>query len=728
MKPTISYVLSVMLSLIAMVDVASAQSAGGSSSAAGRPIAARDLVGVNRPSRVEISPDGKWLTYYLSKADLERNERRDELWLVRTTGADKPRLLPSWPNYAWSLDSKSIAFVTPKLDEIRLLRVGDMTETVLTKKGDWKEGFEDLELSSIGALQWSPDGKSIAFLLDTTQKRAPVQEVPKPEAWRSVEMDVAPVVPVGERPANVLCVLDVASGRVRRLTDRSLGLGGFAPGPRFHWSPNSTQLVFAAAEMDPLGRPFRGTESGLYVVDKATGKLKTLFKMINESAVGPIWSPDGKWITFQYDPDISLSNNGRIAIISPEGGEPRVLTDDEIGNVGPQFWSPDSKEIYFGVIYKLRFHYFRVSLEGKLTKVTPDDGNYRNFSLSRQGDTLAFEYANVTEPPEIYVSSLSLSSRRKLTDLNPQLKGLALPKFETLKWRSEDNRWDIHGILVKPVDYVEGRKYPLMVCVKGGPGAVSHGFGADTYMAVLAFAARGYLVLVPSNRPRPGFGRDFQLELRKIQKSAYGPPALGDVTSGAEELVRRGMADPERVGWMGWSYGATLGAYALTRTNRFKAAWLGDPTMVDESLLFLMIQSGVPGDQGLPKPLTAEDIERKLKNAAIYHMYNVKTPALLECGGKSHTMSPTMMTGITSSCMIYFQAMRSFRVPSELHVFKEEGHGWRQPLQWEESYNRQLEWLDYWVRGIATERMAKRYGQPKNPPDNTALAGKSPGH
>jgi len=189
-------------------------------------------------------------------------------------------------------------------------------------------------------------------------------------------------------------------------------------------------------------------------------------------------------------------------------------------------------------------------------------------------------------------------------------------------------------------------------------------------MAVLAFAARGYLVLVPSNRPRPGFGRDFQNT--RITEGSYAT-ALGDVTSGVDEVVRRGMADPDRVGWVGWSYGANLGAHGLPRTNKFKAAWLGDPTTVDESLLFLMSISGAPRARGVLKPLTAELIERDLKVAPIYHMYNVKTPALLECGGKSST---TMTNGTASSCKLYFQGLRSFKVPSELHVFKDEGHGW----------------------------------------------------
>jgi len=293
MKTKMNRFLRVAVCLMALVYAASAQPAVAPS--AGRPMTARDLVGVNHVYGVQISADGKWVMYRLSKPDLERNENRWEWWLVQTAGSDKPRLLPSWSSYAWSPDSQTIAFVTPKFDEIRLLRLADMSETVLTKRGDWKAGLDE-ELEAVGLLQWSPDGKSLAFVIDTRQKKAPVQDAQKVEAWRAVEMDVlSGSNREGERPVGVLCVLDVASGGVRRLIDRSTGISIVGVyGPLVSWSPNNTQLVVQAREIETPGRPPSDLETGLYIVDKATGKLKTLFKKINEGAAGPRWSPDGR--------------------------------------------------------------------------------------------------------------------------------------------------------------------------------------------------------------------------------------------------------------------------------------------------------------------------------------------------------------------------------------------------------------------------------------------------
>ncbi|HKZ77310.1 MAG TPA: S9 family peptidase [Pyrinomonadaceae bacterium] len=680
-----------------------------------RHITVNDLVGVRTVGSsslsggdVQISPDGRWVVFQVRRTLLDRNSYAFDLWLVNSAGASAPRQLTRNEPVKqsslvlaprWSPDSKSIVYLSPDSDEIRLVCLDDFNEQSLTKRTDWRGGFEDLEPGPITNVQWSPDGRSIAFITSTKIKRSEGSET------QGVEADVEWFNGRGEPSFKLLCGLDLENRSVKRLMNSSLDVR------HYDWSPDGSRLVASAIE-DAGSSAWGHMRSDLYLIEREGGKTMPLVKQegIDDR---PVWSPDGRWIGF-------ASQRGKedwifttwLAVVPASGGKPKYLTEEfQKGSGGSHwqmFWSGDSQEIFFTSFYHMSQHLFRIPFGGgRVVNVTPEDGRYYSeFSHSEGVKALAFIVQSVTETAEVYVSSPTLTGMKKLMDLNPQLKGVIHAQVETLKWRSCDGRWDIHGVLVKPPDYQPRRKYPLLVLLNGGPSMVQMKYGLNPQFPVEVFASKGYLVLSPNTRGRQGYGYAFAHAIG--DEKSYGAKPLDDALSGVDELVKRGIVDHDRIGIMGHSYGGYLTAFAITQTDRFRAASVSEAHIID---LPGNVLNGVGNHgmkfvremYGLGSPYDTAEMALMLKQSPAHQIQNVKTPALLEFGGVAGARVPGRLL---------FKGLQAFKVPSEFIVYPDEGHSWSSPLVREESFNRNIEWFDYWVLWKATERMAKRYGLP----------------
>ena len=368
-------------------------------------------------------------------------------------------------------------------------------------------------------------------------------------------------------PFGLLCTVNVENREVERLTDDSLNVQSF------EWSPDGKRLAVAASE-DTRWASYIRTD--LFVLDRETSKVRTLIKQEGRDDM-PVWSPDGKQIAFR-------SQKGRedwtyytwLALVPASGGSPTYLTDKFQNGTGGSprelFWTNDGKEIYFTCFHRMSHQLFRVSADKEdVVKVTPDDSQwYSQFSYSRATKTLAFTVENITQPTDICFSTLSLSGIKKLTDLNPQLREIAHAQVKTISWKSTDDKWDIHGVLVKPPNYRPGKRYPLLLLLYGGPSMVSMEYGLHRQFPVEVLAAEGYLVLAPNTRGRGGYGYAFAHAIGN--EKSYGIKPLEDALAGVDELIRREVVDPSRLGIMGHSYGGYLTALAITQTDKFKAA------------------------------------------------------------------------------------------------------------------------------------------------------------
>lgn len=658
-------------------------------------------------SQVRISPDGKWVVYQLRKTLLDQNSYVFDLWLIGSSGKINPKQLThNKPNTSmvafltplWSPDSKTIAYFVSdeKGKGLALIQIDNLEERRLKLSEKMRAGFDRRIRGTISEFKWSPDGRYIAFTA-ASGKEKDAQQI------RGIGVDVTwnPRRRIPPSPA-LLYIVEVSTGIILSITDESLNVH------TFNWSPDGKRIAFSAS--DKLSW-YTAMKTDMYVVDVETRKVRSLLKQPGPDN-NPVWSPDGKWIAFNSQKGkLDWQQRTTIGVLSFSGGKPFYPADDfwQKSGVSPGGlrWSVDSKKIYFRAAYHMTRRLFRVTLnDGKTVQITPDDNQcYSQFSFSRDNKVLAFTMESITEPPDIYMSLLSPFKPRRITQANPQLDNGARSQIEVLKWRSKDGKWDIPGVLIKPPDYQPGKKYPLLIFLQGGPGMVHMRYDLTPQYPIQAFAAKGYLVLAPNTRGRWGYGMPFYNAIRDNKDRGPGP--FQDMMAGVDLLIEMGMADPDRLGIMGFSYGGYLTAFAITQTDRFKAASIGegltnvpynafhaggDPSRVDFQRDF----------SGWDPPYDPAELKEMMRQSPIHNVQNVKTPTLLEYGSES--MAPEY--GRT-----FFQGLWHFKVPSEFIVYHRTGHGINEPLLLEDSMKRNLEWFDYWVLGKATRKMKEKYGQ-----------------
>jgi dipeptidyl aminopeptidase/acylaminoacyl peptidase len=485
----------------------------------------------------------------------------------------------------------------------------------------------------------------------------------------------------------------------------------------FDWSPDGKQLAFAANE----GVRWDGyMYTDLHVLDLDSGHDRVLVKQPGRDA-GPVWSPDGRWIAFRSQKGrMDWQQDTQLAVVSTAGGEPTYPGDDlkEKAGSSPQGirWSPDSRDIFLEAPFRMAHHLFRVPRAGGANaQVTLEDGRfYSQFSSSHDGTKTAFTIESATEPPDIYVAGPSLTDARRLTEVNPRLRSVARSAVEVVKWRSRDDKWDIHGVLVKPPDYEPGRRYPLLVHLVGGPQMVRMSYDLGSQYPIQVLASRGYVVLSPNTRGRDGYGLGFDRAIR--DHGDYGPGPFLDMMAGVDALVANGIADPDRLGIVGFSYGGYLTAYSITQTARFRAASIGDAVNIN------MVHGAFHDAGDASRALLRQDLyghgspwkeaeyERMRAQSPIHQIPAARTPALLEFGERSNA---------PDNGRVLFQGLQAFHVPSEFVVYPRTGHGVEEPLLRKDSMERNVEWMDYWVLGQPTERMAKKWGA-KRPSDPTS--------
>jgi dipeptidyl aminopeptidase/acylaminoacyl peptidase len=369
-------------------------------------------------------------------------------------------------------------------------------------------------------------------------------------------------------------------------------------------------------------------------------------------------------------------------------------------------WSADSRDLYFEGGSELRSGAFRVRLDDVVVSTdTPRDALAQYGSCSRNvRGAVACVRQTPTKAPEIVVRDAPASDWRVLErwDGDRIFDGLS---SEIVEWRSADGKWDVHGILIKPPGFDATRKYPLMVYVEGGPSMVRAEFGVASQYPLLAWAQRGYLVLVPNTRGRPGYGPAFDAAIADERSEHIGPH--GDVVSGVDALVKQGIVDPQRMGITGFSYGFGLGLETIAQTQRFRAASLGDGVV--EMLSVAYSQAAMPWYQDLLRDLAGIDhmttpagVEGLLRESSLMRIGNVRTPVLAEFGS-IHGMAATQGR-------ILMHALRLQGVPVELIAYPRTGHGVVEPLLRIDSMRRNLEWFDYWIQGKGSSRMTERYG------------------
>ncbi|MGE5815773.1 MAG: S9 family peptidase [Acidobacteriota bacterium] len=625
------------------------------------------MVGLKRPAGVAISPDGRYVAYTIREADWEENSFDNEIWLADSQNGTTRKMTrgkKSSTSPAWSPEGSTLAFASDRSDkrQVYLIDPHGGEARVLTSAEDGIMGFA-----------WSPDGTRIAY----------TAAEPKTEAAKERDKKYGEFTIVDEQRGQThLWVIDVNSKESRKLTDGQMAVGSF------EWSPDGSSIAYDHRTDED---PSNGGSADISVMDVSSGKSRPLVTQDGPDT-NPEWSPDGARIAFET----AMGNpayyytNGLIATVPAVGGPPDVLTrtfDEEPNLIA---WS--SNGIFFSATERTYAHLYRLDPSTKAVTRLPHDPQAiaGGFSFSKDYTRVAYVNSNASQYPEVFAADLNgdVLNPKKLTDLGAQVSGWDLGTSEVITWASKDGA-KIEGILHKPSKFKAGQRYPLLVVIHGGPTGTSRpALFSSTYVYPIdLWVARGALVLEPNYRGSAGYGEKF----RSLNVRNLGVGDAWDVTSGIDALVAQGLVDSARVGAMGWSQGGYISAFLTTHDSaRFKAISVG--AGISDWMTYYVNTDIHPFTRMYLKATPWDDPEIYRKTSPIAYIKQAKTPTLIQ-HGENDARVP-----IPNAYELY-QGLRDNNVPARLIVYKGFGHGLSKPKAVRAAMEHNIEWFDKYFWG-----------------------------
>jgi dipeptidyl aminopeptidase/acylaminoacyl peptidase len=623
------------------------------------PLLPEEMLRVVQVADPQIAPGGDRVAFIAARFD-EEHKRTAELWVVGADGQGLTRVSDPGVRAAaarWSPDGQRLAY----------LATGPGKEPrVLVWEGG--EGSGPLSSHTAGArdLAWSPDGRRLAFL-----RRDP----PSPEvaARRARGFDARVV---GEAPEHVrLWLLDLAGDEARPLSapDRTVW--------HFRFAPDGRRLALLSSA-SPIAE---GHEYGsrLSVLDIAKGEERVLAEKTSPQAT-PSFSPDGAWVAY-LAPLGRFKERGTLHLAPTAGGEPRVLLEDLPGSVWDVVWHPREMKLVAGLALGVGNVLATVSLEGEMQAQIPLLHTIipywvPSFTLSADGRRVAFSSETLDRPAEVWTAELAAGAEpRRLTDWNASFEELGLGAVEAVRWTNTRDDSTVEGVLVHPPGAREQDRLPLVVVLHGGP-AYNWGLGAQVSSWAQLFATRGYRVLLPNFRGSSGYG--WKWLTANVRDWGEGP--MGDVMSGVDHLVARGLADPQALYLHGGSYGGYLAFWTVGHTNRFRAAFVragvadlaSEYALTDEPSFLVGYFNATPyqdpdGYRGF-SPLT--------------HVHGITTPVLMIHGENDQRVP-------LSQSQLFYDAIRHHHGKAELVIYPREGHSVVEHAHQVDAMERCLAWF-----------------------------------
>ena len=670
---------------------------------------AKTIVEAPQVSQVEFSPGGTHILYAMKRASVSENQHVTEL-LVQAVGDDgtavgEPvrieRVVQSRGEYyfnaRWCPDGKSVSYLAnfsggsiAGRGVLSRYDLGTGRTTPLPINDEVSEASTGARprITTIGRdYKWSPTGKLIAFtaVLSKSGRLAPTTGVRVEGALLQNNLSFNAGSKIG------LFLLDPETGRLEQLSPDTVDVRGF------DWAPNEQSVVAVVRTGSDKDIPL--DSSDLVLIERTTRSVRTLVAQPGQD-IGPVWSPDGKWIAFSSSFGVP-GESPSLAVVPSAGGKVVRLAgadpDDVRGSI--LSWTPDSRGFYFDNSFHMTRRLLRADVaSGRVTSLPVEEGASAMYlSLSPDARRLAYVHSTPNSPPQLFVRNLIDGSVKQVTRLPQQFALTSQVNSKVIEWPSKDGKFTIHGVLLTPeATWNKTAPLPTLVWLMGGPEMVRAGYAIIGGNAeILSLATRGYAVLIPNTRGRGGYGKASGSEAFKNGKSFARLP-YEDLMAGVEYLIESGVADPERLGILGHSWGGYLTAYAVTQTKRFRAAVNYEgayPNLVGEQLAI-----DLPGTNyeraaaysGLDNPFAPDDLARLISESPAFNMHRVVTPTLLLFGERS----PFKQNG-----RIFYSAPRRFGIPVEF-VLYDEGHGFELPTAQVDYVKRIGDWFDYWVRDM----------------------------
>ncbi|QMW06254.1 S9 family peptidase [Spirosoma foliorum] len=624
-----------------------------------------DMKSVSNP---QLSPDGKWVAYTVTKTNWDENTFDTDIWLANTNTGDHFQLTNSKKSNnsaAWSPDGKWLAFLSTRDDKSQLYLISPFGGEArpLTK-------FE----TGVTSFKWSPTGKQIVFSATVPDSKVDKERKDKYSDYEVVRDDY--------KMAHLYLLDSLTNEKPAQAKALTKGIG-FSVGS-FVVSPDGKKIAFDASKNPDL---INGHTSDLYVLtlgDTITRKIVSL----KGPDQNPVWSPDGQQIAFTTanENEFYFYTNRLIATIPASGGTPKILTNTFDENANLLEWTSDG--ILFSGYQKTAAHLFRIDpatlKTERLTK--PDNLIATQFSFSKDGQQMTFVGALSNQYAEVQISSVRTFTPKTLTTLGKQLALFKISTREVVSWKSVDGNV-IEGILIKPANFDPTRKYPLLVVIHGGPTGIDlPSVTADRYYPIEQFTAKGALVLRPNYRGSAGYGSKF----RALNVKNLGLGDYDDVISGVDYLIGKGIVDKDKVGAMGWSQGGYISAFITTYSDRFKATSVG--AGISNWATYYQNTDITPFTRQYLQGTPWDNADIYQKTSPISYVSRAKTPTLIQHGELDRRVP------IANAYELRL-ALEDKGVPVKMVVYKGFGHGITKPKPMRQVMEENYRWFSKYIWG-----------------------------
>jgi dipeptidyl aminopeptidase/acylaminoacyl peptidase len=579
---------------------------------------------------------------------------------LRRIGAGVADSLHAEGSVAWSPDSQKIAFLSDASKKGQLQLYVTNAAGGAAKMLTNVKGF----LSTPG---WSPDGKTIALLFTENATRASgplVAETPETGEIKDAFFEQR------------LALVDLASGKVSQITPADAYIY------EYDWSPDGKRFVVSSA----LGNGDNNWWiAELSTLDAATGLMKSIYKPKLQIA-NPVWSPDGKQIAFIEGimSDEGLTG-GDIHMIASDGGEPKNLTKDMKASAAWLGWLPDKKILFSDFVGGSSAIATLDPATGKIEQRWSGEGAFSSagifgfqLSAAKDGRTIAGIFRSYSHAPEVVLITGESPTPTLVTTRNASLKP-AWGEAKNITWKNDG--YEVQGWLLYPRDFDPGKKYPMVVDVHGGPSHIALSHWPTSHDFASGLSGMGYFVLCPN--PRGSFGQGESFTRANVKDFGYGD--FKDIMAGVDEAIRVAPIDPNRLGITGWSYGGFMTMWAVTQTNRFKAAMAGaglsnwqsyyGENLIDQWMIPFFGKS------------VYDDPEVYAKSSPINFIKKVKTPTLILVGDSDGEVP-------APQSYEFWHALKTLGVEAQFVVYEHEGHLFANPKHQRDVIVRTLAWFD----------------------------------
>lgn len=635
------------------------------SAAAQRPMTPDDVLRLRQVSDAQLSPDGRWVAYVVSEVDLEENTTNPDLWLVAVDGGTPFRLTTSKKadtQPRWSPDGRWIAFLSAREDRPQIWRIrpnGGEAERLTTSK------------TAVQSFRWSPDGRTLAYLA----AREPTPD----EEKRQKEKDDAIVVD-GEYSYGRLWLFDLESRKATELVKGDFHVSDA------DWAPDGTRL---AITVTPTPKADDGGRTDIHLVSVPSGERTLLYQNAGPD-YAPRWSPDSRQIAFLTREDLPKTvGQQRLVVMDVPGGRPREVARGFLYQPGPVTWSPDGRMLYFTASVRTTSQLFTVPASGGTPRaLSSHEAVMSGASFSRDGAAVAFTLSDTQRPSEVFVArGLPAFAPTRLTDHNPEVASVALGRSEVIRWKSRDGM-EIEGVVIYPVGYERGRRYPTIAFIHGGPSGVwTQAFPGSWGNYGHVYAGKGWVSFYPNVRGSSAYGEKFLA----ANVRDWGGGDYQDIQTGLDHLARLGVADTTRLAQSGWSYGGYMTAWTLTQTNRFKGVMVGAGLTNMYSMYSTNDLQTVLENYFGAEPWDDEQAYRRA--SAMTFIKQARTPTLILHGQQD------LRVPIGQAQELYM-GLRKNGVPVTLVFYPRAGHGLTEPRHQLDKMKREYAFFSKTVLGV----------------------------